>query len=488
MPPAPLPRQAHFVGIKGTGMSALAELYHRSGVSVTGSDTTETFYTDQVLREIGISYSEGFDPENIPEGCDLLVYSAAYDPETHPEIVAARKRGVPVLVYTEALGRYSRGRVSVGVSGVHGKTTTTAMAGTLVDALGLGASVLAGSAVTDFGGTSVLFRGEEFFVAETCEYRRHFLDFDPSIVVVTNVEADHLDYFRDGEDVELAFLEYLRKLPPEGTVIYCADDPGALSVAERIAAERDDLHLFGYRREGSFRPLPGGARTEEVRIIAERSEPGRIHFGIEGIEAAFALTIPGTHNVLNATAAVVATCTAAAIRYGGTWRSFAHSRREAIAEGLLSFSGSRRRSETIGEAKGIRVMDDYGHHPTEIVTTLRGLREFYDPERLIVDFMSHTYTRTFRLLDEFASSFGEADIVVINEIYASAREQFDGSIGGEELANAIRRNHLAVVYRGSHEQAVEYLLGILREGDLLLTLGAGDNWQIGREVLRRLQE
>jgi UDP-N-acetylmuramate--alanine ligase len=469
-------------------MAALAELYYRSGVGVTGSDTTETFYTDQVLKEVGIPYSEGFAPENIPEGCDLLVYSAAYDPDTHPEILAAREREIPIMVYTEALGRFSRGRVSVGISGVHGKTTTTAIAGTLVDSLGLEASVLAGSAVSDFGGTSVLFRGEQFFVAETCEYRRHFLDFDPSLVVMTNVEADHLDYFKDGEDVGLAFLEYLRKLPEGGTVIYCAEDPGAFSVAELIAVEREDLHLIGYRREGALRPLPGGRHGEEVRIIAERTEPGRIHFGVDDIDAAFALTIPGTHNVLNATAAIIAVSVAAALRFGGTWRGFAQSRREAIAEALLSFSGSRRRSELIGEARGIRVMDDYGHHPTEIITTLRGLREFYEPDRLIVDFMSHTYTRTSRLLHSFAAAFGEADIVLINEIYASAREQFDGSISGEDLANAIRHNHPEVVYRATHREAADYLVEILREGDLLLTLGAGDNWQIGREVLRRLRE
>lgn len=488
MPRTELPGHAHLVGIKGSGMSALAELYTKSGVSVTGSDTSETFYTDAVLESLGIPYVEGFKAGNLPDPCDLLVYSAAYDPETHPEILEACERGIPVMSYTEALGRYSDSRPSVGISGVHGKTTTTALTGTLVDALGLSGSVLVGSAVSDFGGTSVLYRGDDFFVAETCEYRRHFLDFRPSAVVITNVEADHLDYFTDGADVENAFVEYGSLLPPGGTVIYCAEDPGAGSVASRLAAARGDLVFLGYRREGFGGPIAGGSRGEEVRIIASRSEPGRLHFGIEGIDAAFAITVPGVHNLLNATAAILAVGVIAAGRLDTDWRSFVNDRREMVAGGLLSYSGSRRRSEIVGEARGVRVMDDYGHHPTEIETTLRGLKEFYRPKRLIVDFMSHTYTRTARLLDRFATSFEAADLVVINEIYASAREHFDGTIGGEDLARAIGGHHGSVVYRGDHEQAAEYLYGVVKQGDLVLTLGAGDNWRVGKLLLERLQE
>ncbi len=486
MPNGDLPEHAHLVGIKGSGMSALAELYHKSGVAVTGSDTGEVFYTDAVLKSLGISYNEAFDASNLPEQCDLLVYSAAYDPDTHPEILAARERGLPISSYTEALGRYSASRPSVGISGVHGKTTTTALAGTLIDALGLAGSVLAGSAVSDFGGTSVLYRGQDFFVAETCEYRRNFLDFRPSVVVITNVEADHLDYFADGEDVADAFVEYGSLLPEGGTVIYCGEDPGARDVARRLAAARRDLRFIGYRRDG--REAAEGGPGEEVRIIAEESEPGRLHFGIEGIEAAFALTVPGRHNILNATAAVIAVGVIAGMRLETDWRRFIRERGQLVAAALLSFSGSRRRSEVIGEARGVLIMDDYGHHPTEIEATLEGLREFYQPRRLIVDFMAHTFTRTARLLDSFAVSFDAADLVVINEIYASAREVFDGTIGGADLAAAIGAAHPGVVYRGSHQEAAEYLYNLVEPGDLVLTLGAGDNWRIGRQLLKQLQE
>jgi UDP-N-acetylmuramate--alanine ligase len=192
----------YFVGIKGTGMSALAELCLRMGARVSGSDTRETFYTDAVLQELGIPYREGFDRENVPEGTDFLIYSAAYDPALHVELLEAARRSIPIMEYTRALGELSRGIYSVGIAGVHGKTTTTALLGSIVKELGLPGFVLVGSAVKGFQNRATYYGGRRFFIAETCEYRRHFLSFHPDQIVITTVDVDHLDYYRDYDDIE----------------------------------------------------------------------------------------------------------------------------------------------------------------------------------------------------------------------------------------------------------------------------------------------
>ncbi|MDR3144734.1 MAG: Mur ligase domain-containing protein, partial [Treponema sp.] len=229
--------RVYFVGIKGTGMCALAELIHNAGVSVSGSDGPDVFYTDAILRELGIPWHESFAAGHIKAGTDLVIHSAAYSPDTNAELVEARKAGIPILKYPDALGAYSAGFDASGIAGVHGKTTTAAMSGALIRAAGLPAQVLAGSAVSGFGGRSTLNLGNTYFVAETCEYRRHFLAFHPKRIVLTSVESDHQDYYPTYDSIRDAFLEYIRKLPPGGELIYCADDPGARETADIIRRE-----------------------------------------------------------------------------------------------------------------------------------------------------------------------------------------------------------------------------------------------------------
>lgn len=456
-------------------MAALAEVLQSRGARVSGSDIEEVFYTDAILRHAHIPYHEGFAAENLPTDTECVIYSAAYDPHTHPELVAARERGLPVVPYNVALGAISRRQPSAAIAGVHGKTTTTALVASIVERLRLPWSVLAGSALGVRGERSTLLQGDELFIAETCEYRRHFLAFSPEVLVITSVEADHLDYFEDEADVMAAFLEFAGSLPDGGTLIFCRDDEGARAVASRVASERRDLRLMSY----------GMHPESDVRVTLAEHPAGSQSF-LLGTQR-YTLHVPGDHNVLNATAAILVVEELA--RRHGTPREpgavgAATERYPAVQAAIGSFHGTRRRSEVIGGAAGVLVLDDYAHHPTAIRSTLSGFRTFYPGRRLVLSFMSHTYSRTLALLDEFAEALTLADVVILHDIYASAREENPGSVDGTVLADAARKrigrgNLGAVHYVAEPEDALSLLSSLLESGDLFVTMGAGNNWRLG---------
>ncbi len=508
-PASLLCRSVYMVGIKGSGMAALADLLVRLGVQVSGSDTTEEFFTDAALGRLQIMVYEGFSADNLPSEAELVVYSAAYDPATHPELIAARARGLPLLSYTEALGMFSAGRPAAAIAGVHGKTSTAAIAATLLRELGLPGAALVGSVVPSLGGSAVHVGGDRFFIAETCEYKRNFLAYHPEVVVITNVEPDHLDYFRDYSDIRAAFIELTLRLPHGGTVVYCADDSGAAEVAVRAAAERPDLRVLAYGESarGAFAvreiaqaagvlrfcigELAGEAEGGELASVPAQAPATEPVFSRGAAPSAdtptgcFELRVPGRHNALN-TAAALAAVQVLAEELG--FEAAAAVRAGAPAA-LAGFRGTARRSELVGEAGGVSVLDDYAHHPTAIRATLAGLRAFYPGRRLIVDFMSHTYTRTAALLDEFAAAFGDADAVILHKIYASAREQFDGRVTGKDLYDRVASNHPGAVVHYTHEvlDALQFCLSILKPGDVFVTMGAGDNWRLGRTLLEELR-
>jgi UDP-N-acetylmuramate--alanine ligase len=464
--------RVHLVGIKGTGMAALAEILSSRGARVTGSDTAEKFYTDAILDRLAIPYSESFDAAHLPPDAQLVVHSAAYSRDENPELISAAQRALPVLTYPEALGLFSRLSDSSGVSGVHGKSTTTALCGAILKAWSFPATVLVGAEVPAFGGRSTLVQGDRYLVAETCEYRRHFLNFHPQRIVITSVEPDHLDYFRDMEDLLSAFEDYGNSLPTGGAVIYCHDDPGAREAARRVRARREDLALVPYGRSAS------GA----FRVHQEEPGQGLTRFSLAGWQTPFTLKIPGDHNVLNA-AAAIALCNLLWAKERG---ENSEMNAEAAACAIESFTGSRRRSETVGEAGGVLFMDDYAHHPTAIAKTLAGIRNFHPGRRLIVDFMSHTYSRTQALLPDFGRCFGSADLVILHQIYASARERNDRGITGRDLYREVSRSHPRVMYFENPADAAPFLLSELKPGDLFLTMGAGNNWKLGREIFSLL--
>lgn len=468
----------HLVGIKGTGMSALAEVLSRRGADLSGSDVAEIFYTDRLLAAIGLRPKVGFSADNLPKNLDAVIYSAAYDPDSNPELLAAAERKIPMLSYSEALGALSQeacrtGAPRIAVAGVHGKTTTTALLGTIMRHLGVPGTVVVGSAVPSFGGSATYNGGSDALVAETCEYRRNFLSFSPSMLIVTSVEADHLDYFRDYDDILRAFVEFGTQLSEGGTLIYCADDPGAVEVASRVAQRRGDIRRisYGFTRKADF--------SVDTLEMDHETTAGGVRgiqrFLLSGYPQQFTLSVPGRHMVQNAVGAL------ATLFSQPLLASFALNH-ASVAQGLSTFAGTARRSEHLGSAGGIQFIDDYGHHPTSIEKTLEAYRDFYRADRLVVDFMSHTYSRTAALLDRFARAFTSADIVILHKIYASAREHFSGTIDGKDLADAVAAHHPAVHYVPEVLDALPLCRELLRPGDLFVTLGAGNNWVLGREL------
>lgn len=463
-------KQIYFIGIKGTGMTALAEIFLSRGALISGSDTVEKFYTDEILDSLGISYTEGFSGDNIPGNLDFVIHSAAYSIQNNDEMAAVSQMDIPVLEYTEALGQLSKTMFSCGIAGVHGKTTTTSIAGTLLKYLNLPGTTLVGSGVAAFNGRSSYAGGDKYFIAETCEYKRHFLHFYPKIIVLTNIETDHMDYFKDYKDIEDAFISYIKLLPSGGRLIYCSDDKGSRGAAAKINKIRPDIRQISY----------GETALSPYRIKLIKKRDGLNTFRLEGFDCEFKLKIPGKHLVLDAAAAIA--LTVSILEEEGIVPDI-----EALAAGLESFTGSKRRSEIKGEYKGILFMDDYGHHPTEIVTTLKGLRDFYPNKRIIVDFMSHTYSRTEAFFSGFASCFSDADIVVLHKIYSSAREKEAmekiGAINGKSLFEETKKNHKKVHYFHEIEDSFNFYTKLLQKNDLFITIGAGNNWEVGEQLI-----
>ena len=453
----------HLLGAKGTGMSALAEILVGRGARLSASDVAELFYTDEILAEIGVKV-ETFGEANLPDDCELLIRSAAYGDE-NPIVAAAQSRGIPVINYPEALGLLSQSCHATAIAGVHGKTTTTAITGALMKALDQPVSIIAGSAVPAFGNRSTWSGGDDFLIAETCEYRRHFLNFHPNRIVLTSVESDHQDYYPDYAAIKEAFLEFLTSLSPSGELIYCSDDEGARERALLAAKMRPDIRVipYGESAEGAW------------QLEYSQQAAGSNSFRVKGIDRDFHLSIPGRHIALDAAAALALTS-----------RFCPEPDLDILSQTLKSFKGSRRRSEIIAEFKGILVMDDYAHHPTAISATLKGLRAFYPERRLLVDFMPHTYSRTAALLDDFAQAFSDADLLILHPVYASAREEYDGDVSGKELMEraAFHRSGRITVYCEEFAEAVDYLKSVLEPGDLFISLGAGNNWMIGEQIIK----
>ncbi|MCL2721714.1 MAG: UDP-N-acetylmuramate--L-alanine ligase [Treponema sp.] len=465
----------YFIGIKGTGVCALAELMFNAGIKCSGSDIPEEFYTDAILKELKIPYDEDFNAEHITDKIDMVIHSAAYSADSNPQLARAQELNIPAIKYTDALGIWSARFDSTGVCGVHGKTTTTAICGVLMRAAGLPAQILVGSAVVDFRGRSTLNMGDKYFIAETCEYRKHFMSFCPKRIVLTSVESDHQDYFPTYQSIKDAFVEYCRLLPDNGQLIYCADDPGASEVAAIIKNDNRGIELipYGFTAEGDY-------KVTSYNVQNERSV-----FSVAAFAAEFKMRIPGRHQALNAAAGLVL---AASLIKNETANVLNEKQIKSIQQALENFKSTKRRSEIIGEVKGIIFMDDYGHHPTAIKTTLEGIKSFYPNRRLIVSFMSHTYTRTSALLDEFSSCFNAADIMIFHKIYASAREDYKGGVNGRTLfekTDAVRKliKNASIkketLYFDEIDEAFKPLCETIKEGDIFITLGAGNNWPLG---------
>lgn len=502
-----MPRQlkglhVHFVGIKGTGMAALVEIMVHSGVIITGSDVSERFYTDEVLEKLGI-IPKTFSFDNITDDIDFVIYSSAYKLDKNEDLIAAVKKNVPCLAYNQALGQYSRNFYSCGICGVHGKTSTTGITGTILKEMNLPVQILCGSKITSFG-DSCTFTSEQFikntvsqadnlpsvFVAETCEYQRHFMEFFPKTIILTSVESDHEDYYPTFEDIQNAFVDYICKLPENGNLIYCADDAGAVSTVEIVRNERkrSDINFIPYGFSCSD--------YSDFKIVREEICDGFQKFSINLFKqkgfSNFILAVPGNHEVLDACAAVIMCCKILSYLEKNPFDYYS-----AIYNGLKNFSGGKRRSEIVGRTKicnnDVIVIDDYGHHPTAVSVTLKGYKEFYKKRKIIIDFMSHTYSRTQSLLEEFSKCFTDADVVILHKIYSSARENPDDfTITGKTLFEKVKQNfknpqnvHYFEEVMDAKDFVLQELskpLGDQYDGYLFVTMGAGDNWKLGKEI------
>ena len=458
----------HMIGIKGTGMAALTELLVSRGALVTGSDVPEEFYTDTILNAIGIRPMTPFSRDNLPRDTQLVIHSSAYSRKTIRNSLQRMSGNSRSRVYRSARS-FSRTSKSTGISGVHGKQPRPPWPEPF-SRHSIPCSVLAGSAVSAFNDRSTMINGTRYFVAETCEYRRHFLHFSPEKIILTSIESDHQDYYPTYESIVSAFMQYINSLPQFGELIYCADDPGACEAARMVFASRPDIVYtpYGERASGDYRVTFKGIQKE------------RQVFTLGGFSGQFRLSVPGRHNVLNAVASIA--LAVSLLKEEGHELTVHDISR--IRSSLESFRGSRRRCEILGEARGVLFMDDYAHHPTAIRKTLAGLREFYPDRRLVVDFMSHTSSRTAALLKEFAKAFKDADELILHKIYPSARDDYSGDVTGETLFEETRKKHKRVKYFENVFDARDHLEKFLHRGDLFLTMGAGDNWQLGREIYK----
>jgi UDP-N-acetylmuramate--alanine ligase len=446
-------RPVHFVGIAGAGMSALAELFVRRGAVVTGCDAAGDPTGD--LRRLGITVSTGHDPSHV-DGARAVVVTSAL-PKSHPELERARDIGIPVIRRAEALGEAVSGGDLVAIAGTHGKTTTTVMTTEALHAAGCQPTGIVGGRVGTWGG-NLRFGSHQLFVVEADEYDRSFLALTPTVAVITNVEADHLDIYADLADIHRTFEQFAS---PARTIVLCADDRGANGLAMPSSAE-----VIRY-----------GLHSRDARLLAldVRSEGGGSIFEVEYDDEMLGeveLSVPGVHNVLNALAAI-----ASGLALGVTV--------DAMRPGLTSFRGVERRFQRLGSANGIEVVDDYAHHPTEIRATLAAARTAFPGRRIVAAFQPHLYSRTRDFAREFGDALAAADSVYVADIYP-AREQPIPGVTAELIVAATRDAGGSVAWQGARTLLSAALARTVRGGDVVLTIGAGDITKTGPELLAAL--
>ncbi|MEO8194105.1 MAG: UDP-N-acetylmuramate--L-alanine ligase [Gemmatimonadales bacterium] len=449
-------RPIHFVGIAGAGMSALAELFVRRGYKVTGCDTNVAGAGD--LRRIGIEVLEGHDPAHVEGVREVIVTSAMR--RDHPELDRARTLGIPVTRRAEALGRAVSGGKLVAVAGTHGKTTTTVMTTQALAAAGLEPTGIVGGRVGAWNG-NLSSGGDQLFVVEADEYDRSFHALRPAIAVVTNMEADHLDIYPGGlDEIREAFAQFIRDAR---TIVVCADDAGATSLptpgtAEVIRYGTDSQHARLIAT--GIEPAEGGSR---FTCYFDGKALGEVH-----------LAVPGIHNVRNALAAI-ASGLALGVELG------------AMRAGLESFTGVERRFQRLGEVRGVSIVDDYAHHPTEIEATLEAARAAFPKRRIIAAFQPHLYTRTRDFQSEFARALGRADVVYLCSLYP-AREQPIEGVSSELISALMRQAGKAPAWEGPREDLARALAQGVRADDVVITIGAGDITRTGPELRALLAE
>ena len=448
------PRPIHFMGVGGAGMSALALLALRRGVTVTGCDTDLAGTVD--VAAAGGRVDPGHDAAHV-EGARAVVVTAAVKPD-HPELAAARRLGIPVIPRKDALAALVNGRTVVAAAGTHGKTTTTVMATEALAGAGLAPTGLAGGRVGLWGGNARL-DGDTLFVVEADEYDKAFLTLEPTVAIVNNVEADHLECYGSVANLEAAFAEFAGRAE---TTLVGVDDAGARRLASRLDNVR--VWRFGFADDADLRLSGFDGDAEGSRALLALPD---------GREVALRLRVPGRHNMRNATGAL-----GAVVALGGSV--------ERALDALEQFTGVGRRFERLGEHGGVAVVDDYAHHPSELAATLAAARQAYPGRRLVAVFQPHLYSRTAAHGEAMGAALAAADLVIVTEVYA-AREQPIAGVSGRQVADAASAAGAEAHFEAARAEVGRRVFAALRPGDVVLTLGAGDITRVGPELVQWLQ-
>jgi UDP-N-acetylmuramate--alanine ligase len=449
-------QRIHFVGIGGIGMSGIAEVLLNQGYQISGSDVRESDVTRR-LSSLGCAICYGHRKENVKEA-DVVVVSSAIRKE-NPEVKVAEERLIPVIPRAEMLAELMRMKRGIAIAGTHGKTTTTSLISTVLGAAGFDPTVVIGGRLNSIGSNAKLGQGE-FLVAEADESDGSFLKLMPTIAVVTNIDPEHLDFYPGIEEIREAFLNFLNKIPFYGLAVLCLDHPNIQGLIPRL---KKRFMTYGLTTQADFqaKDIAFENLTTRFDLIHARKDIGRLE-----------LRMPGLHNVYNALA-TVATAFELEIPF------------PVVQEALVNFGGVQRRFQIKGEKRGILVVDDYGHHPVEIAATLRAARTGWE-RRIVAVFQPHRYTRTQALFHDFLTAFYDADVLILTEIYPAGEDRIEG-VEASALSEGIREfGHKDVTYVPNKKEIVDHLLKILAPGDLVITLGAGDIWQISEELVGRL--
>ncbi len=447
-------KKVHFIGIGGISMSGLAEILLLRGYKVSGSDMKSSPLTEKLLKD-GADIYIGHDKNNL-KNVDIVVYTAAI-PDTNPEILAAKALKIAMFTRAQFLGAIMKGhKYNVAVSGTHGKTTTTSMIAHITLSENLDPTILVGGELDVIGG-NVRTGKSEYFITEACEYKASFLSFYPYIGVVLNIDADHLDFYKDIDAIQSAFEKFTNLIPKDGYLVANADDKRTANVAQKVSC---NVITFGIEN--------GDIRAKNIKFndlacaSFDAYNKDKFLFSIN-------LSVPGKHNLLNALGAIASSL-------------ILNISAESIITGLKNFGGTHRRFEYKGTKDGIVVIDDYAHHPTEIKATLAAVKN-YPHKRVFCVFQPHTYSRTLSLFDEFTNAFSGIDELIIADIYA-AREKDTGVVSSQMLAEAVQSKGVKCKNMHVFSEIVDYLHKNIKDGDLLLTVGAGDVFQIGEEFLK----
>jgi UDP-N-acetylmuramate--alanine ligase len=452
-------KKLHFVGIGGIGMSGIAEILIDQGFTITGSDRAASDNTER-LERMGAHVYIGHEATNIEADVDAVVFSSAIPPE-NPEIVAAHQRKIPVIRRAEMLAEVMRLKYGIGIAGTHGKTTTTSMVSLVLMEGGVDPTVIVGGRLHGLAGSNARMGKGEFIVVEADEYDRSFLSITPTIAVLTTLETDHLDCYRDLEDIKGAFIQFANKVPFYGFVVMCLDEPALQDIMPKI---KKKIITYGLNGQADLQAVDIIHKQNKTRftVLRGNAELGEVE-----------LQIPGKHNVQNALAAI-----AVGLELNVPFAQ--------VKAGIEKFTGVFRRWEVKAELQGLTIVDDYAHHPTEIKATLAGVKAGWR-RRVVCVFQPHLYSRTRDFYDEFGRSFFNADVLVLTDVYPAREEPIQG-VSGELIANAAREfGHKQVHYVPDKKQVPDFLMKMKVEGDMIITMGAGDIWRFGEQFIAMLK-